>query len=172
MINAKEHVPHIAIIAAIDEENGIGRKGGLLCHLPSDLKYFKKLTSGHCVIMGRKTFKSLPKGALPNRTNVVVTSDKAENYPNCFVARSINEALQLCGAKERVFIIGGGEVYKATIKLADTLYITRIHHTFDDADTFFPMIDSARWNLIDEVLHEKDERHNFNFSFLTYVKTK
>lgn len=172
MIEMKNHVPKIALIAAMDEQRGIGSKGNLLCHLPADLKHFKELTSGHCVIMGRKTFESLPKGALPNRTNIVLTSDNPENYPGCIVVRSVEEALAECKQGETAFIIGGGEVYRTTIQLADTLYITLIDHVFEEADTFFPPIDPEEWEQVEAVPYKQDERHKFNFSFLTFVKTK
>jgi dihydrofolate reductase len=155
----------IAIIAALDERNGIGRDGGLLCHLPGDLKHFRELTTGHSVIMGRNTYESLPKGALPNRTNIVVTADTAENYPGCFVARSLDEALAFCG--DTVFIIGGGKLYRSALHLADRLYLTRIHHTFDDADTFFPEIDPGQWRLLRREEHTAEK---YNYSFLTCVK--
>lgn len=172
MMKTKDYKPLIAIVAALDEQNAIGRDGGLLCHLPNDLKHFKEITTGHCVIMGRKTYESLPKGALPNRTNIVITSDKRENYPGCVVVRSIDEAFTQCNEEEKVFIIGGGEVYRSTMYMADIMYITRIHHTFEDADTFFPRINAEEWELVEEVPREKDERHAFNFTFLRYVKTK
>lgn len=164
--------PHIAIIVALDEQNGIGRDGGLLCHLPADLKHFKELTTGHVIIMGRKTYESLPKGALPNRTNIVITSDRSENYPGCIVVRSIEEALTHCEQEEIAFIIGGGQLYRSTLHLADILYLTRIHHTFEEADTFFPAVDSSEWRLIDQETHEVDEKHKYSYSFLTYSKNK
>ncbi len=164
------NTPHIAIIAALDEQNGIGRKGGLLCHLPADLKHFKEITSGHCVIMGRKTYESLPKGALPNRTNIVVTSGTAQDFPGCIIARSVEEALSHCKEDETVFIIGGGELYRSTLHLTDKLYLTRIHHTFEDADTFFPEIDFNEWKLVHSETRKKDEKHPYDYSFLTYIK--
>ncbi|MEA4917432.1 dihydrofolate reductase [Proteiniphilum sp.] len=162
--------PQIAIIVALDEHNGIGRNGELLCHLPEDLKHFKQLTTGHSIIMGRKTYESLPKGALPNRTNIVITSDLAENYPECIVVRSVEEALAHCKDEEVVFIIGGGELYRSSLHIADKLYLTRIHHTFDDADTFFPIFDLDKWELTHNEEHKADEMHNYNYSFLTYLK--
>lgn len=161
---------NIAIVVALDENNGIGRKGDLLCHLPNDLKHFKQITTGHTVIMGRKTYESLPNGALPNRTNIVITSDHAEKYPGCIVVRSVEEALIYCKDAERTFIIGGAKLYGSTLPLADQLYLTRIHHTFADADTFFPKIDFEKWNLIDNEPHEVDEKHRYAYTFLTYTK--
>ncbi|SEA04908.1 dihydrofolate reductase [Porphyromonadaceae bacterium KH3R12] len=168
MMNQKK--PHIAIIVALDEQNGIGRRGELLCHLPGDLKHFKELTTGHTIIMGRKTYQSLPKGALPNRTNIVITSDKEDNYPGCVVVRSVDEALARCKNEDTVFIIGGGQLYRSTLDLAEILYLTRIHHTFDDADTFFPEIDLNEWELIQQQTYQTDEKHQYNYSFQTCIK--
>jgi len=116
----------IAIIVALDEQNAIGSNGDLLCHLPSDLKHFKKITTGYAVIMGRKTYESLPKGALPNRTNIVITSGEPENYPGCTVVRSVEEALSRCSNQGKAFIIGGGKLYRSTLHLATQLYLTRL----------------------------------------------
>lgn len=160
----------IAIIVALDEQNAIGRNGDLLCHLPSDLKRFKKITTGHAVIMGRKTYESLPKGALPNRTNIVITSDAPENYPGCVVARSVEEALSCCSNQEKVFIIGGGKLYRSTLHLATQLYLTHIHHTFDNADTFFPEIHFTEWELVEKESHKFDDKYPYAYTFLTYNK--
>lgn len=164
--------PHkpIALIAALDEQNAIGRNGDLLCYLPNDLKHFKQITQGHRVIMGRRTYESLPKGALPNRTNIVITSDQAENYPGCIVVRSLEGALDHCLEDETAFVIGGGMLYRATLSLAERLYITRIHHTFPDADTFFPEISPSEWEITTQEHHEADEKHLFPYTFSTYVK--
>lgn len=160
----------IAIVVALDENNGIGRDGGLLCHLPNDLKHFKQITTGQTIIMGRRTFESLPKGALPNRTNIVITSDNAENYPGCIVVRSVEEALTHCAEGEKAFIIGGGRLYRSSLHLANQLYLTRIHHTFADADTYFPEIDFSEWELTEREAHAADEKHRYDYTFLTYAK--
>lgn len=160
----------IAIIVAVDENMGIGTNGGLLCHLPNDLKHFKQITTGHAIIMGRKTYESLPKGALPNRINIVITSSEEDNFPECIVVRSVEEALSVSNNLEKVFIIGGGELYRSTIHLADSLYLTCIHNKFENADTFFPKIDFNDWLLTDEENHEADEKHKYDYSFKTYVK--
>lgn len=160
----------IALIAALDEENAIGRNGGLLCHLPNDLKHFKQITSGHTVIMGRKTYESLPNGALPNRTNIVITSDNESHYPGCIVSRSLEEALDHCKDDETAFVIGGGMLYRTSLPLAEKLYITRIHHTFPDADTFFPEIDLDEWIITESESHPADEIHPHDYTFLTCVK--
>lgn len=166
----REQNKEIAIIVIVDENYGIGKDGDLLCHLPNDLKHFKKLTTGHIIIMGRKTYESLPNGALPNRINIVITSDNADNYPGCIVARSVDEALLLTKNKEKVFIIGGGKIYNSTLHLANKLYLTRIHHKFEDVDTFFPEIDFNNWELIEEEKHLADEKHLYDYSSTTFIK--
>ena len=166
----EEHNTHIALIAALDEQNAIGREGDLLCHLPNDLKHFKQITSGHIVMMGRKTYESLPKGPLPNRTNIVITSGDPANYPGCIVSQSVEEAFTHCKEGEKVFIIGGGMLYRTTLSLADQLYVTRIHHTFSDADTFFPEINTTEWELIEKEPHDADGKHPYAYTFLTYTK--
>lgn len=176
--NMSSHLPPsgglrgASIIVALDEQNAIGNKGDLLCYLPNDLKHFKTTTSGHTVIMGRRTFESLPKGALPNRTNIVITSDDAENYPGCVVVRSLEEALAQCEHEDEVFIMGGGQLYRSSLPLANKLYLTRIHHSFENADTFFPEIDFEEWELVDKEAHKADEKHNYDYTFETYERKK
>lgn len=166
----KKNIKEIGIVVIIDENNGIGKDGELLCHLPNDLKHFKKITTGHTIIMGRKTYESLPKGALPNRINIVITSDNKENYPGCIVARSVYEAILLSEEQEKVYIVGGGKIYNSTLHLANKLYLTRIHHIFEEADTFFPEIDFDNWKLVEEDNHKADEKHLYDYSFQTYQK--
>lgn len=161
---------NLSIIVALDERNAIGRNGDLLCYLPNDLKHFKTTTSGHTVIMGRCTFESLPKGALPNRTNIVITSDDAEKYPNCIVVRSLEKAFSHCADDAQPFIIGGGKLYRSTIHLTKTLYLTRIHHTFNDADTFFPRINFNKWELVEKDGHKADEKNAYDYTFLRYQR--
>lgn len=160
----------ISIVVAVDEQNAIGRNGDLLCHLPNDLKHFKNITSGHTVVMGRRTYESLPKGALPNRTNVVVTSDKPENYPDCIVVRSLEEAFENAPTDKEIFIIGGGQLYRSSLEFTDKLYLTRIHHTFEDADTFFPKINFEEWELIEKEEYKADEKHTFDYTFEEYIR--
>lgn len=164
------NTPSIALIAALDEQNAIGRNGNLLCHLPNDLKHFKRVTTGHTVIMGRKTFESLPKGALPYRTNIVITSAHEDHFPGCKVVRSFDEALSLCKSEEQVFVIGGGMLYEATLSRAEKLYITRIHHTFKDVDTFFPPIDPAVWDIKESKSYSADETHPYRYTFIDYIR--
>ncbi|MDR1744011.1 MAG: dihydrofolate reductase [Dysgonamonadaceae bacterium] len=162
----------INLIVAADENNAIGYKGGLLCYLPNDLRYFKRITDGHTVVMGRRTFESLPKGALPNRKNIVVTAADAEKFPGCTVVRSLDEALQQHDDGSEIFVIGGGQLYCTAFPAADVLYLTRVHHTFAEADTFFPEIDFSQWELVGRENHEADEKHKYAYTFLTYKRIK
>ncbi len=159
----------ITLIAAAAENNALGKDNDLVWHLPDDFKRFKAITSGHFIVMGRKTFESFPK-PLPNRTHIIITRQKEYQVPEgCLVATSIKEALQLCPQNEEVFIIGGGEIYKQSIALADKIELTRVH-TEVEADTFFPKIDQNNWKILEEEYHPKDEKHKFDFTYLTYLK--
>lgn len=160
----------IAIIVATDENNAIGKNGDLLCHLPNDLKFFKSVTTGYPVIMGRKTFESLPKGALPNRRNIVITRNKDLQYERCEMASSIDEALDLCKDEEQVFFIGGGTIYEKAIDFADTLYITRIHHQFEGVDTFFPVVDEKVWKKAWSEEQSADEKNKYVHTFIRFEK--
>ncbi|MFA6702310.1 MAG: dihydrofolate reductase [Dysgonamonadaceae bacterium] len=166
----KNYDQKISIIVVADENNAIGKNNELLCHLPNDLKHFKQVTSNHTVIMGSNTFKSLPKGALPNRTNIVLTSNTLANFPGCLTAHSIEKALELCKDDDEVFFIGGGKVYKSAISIANRIYLTRIHHTFENADTFFPEITGSDWILTEETFHLSDEKNPFNHTFQLYIR--
>lgn len=158
----------IIIIAAVSENNALGKDNDLVWHLPDDFKRFKQLTSGHYIVMGRKTFESFPK-PLANRTHVIVSRQKYFAPQGCLVANSLQEAIQLCPTHKDTFIIGGGEIYKQSMVFADVLEITRVHHTFE-ADTFFPEIDSTLWELTTAEFHPKDEKHNYSFTYQTYHK--
>lgn len=162
----------ISIIVATDENSAIGKNNQLLCHLPNDLKFFKSLTNGCPIIMGRKTFQSLPKGALPNRRNIVITHNKELQFDNCEMSSSIEESIRLCKNEEEVFFIGGATIYNEAIKFADVLYLTLIHHSFVDTDTFFPNIDFATWQEVWRENHEEDEKHKYAYSFIKYNKIK
>ena len=160
----------ITIIAAISENNALGKNNQLIWHLPEDLKRFKKLTSGHCVIMGRKTFESLPKmHPLPNRHNIVITKNKAFKTDGVTTCHSIEEALKKSNHDKQPFIIGGGEIYKEAMGFTQKIELTKIHETFD-ADTFFPIIDLKKWKLVNEEFHKKTSEVAFGFSYLTYIK--
>ena len=157
----------ISIIAAVARNRAIGYENKLIYWLPNDLKRFKTLTTGHTIIMGRNTFLSLPKGALPNRRNIVLTrSQKA--FPGCDVYTSLEEALAHCDKDEDVYIIGGASVYRQALPLADRLCLTEINDTPEKADTFFLPYDD--WKEISREDHEKDERHEYEYSFVDYIK--
>lgn len=160
----------ISIIVAISQENAIGMKGDLLCHLPADLKHFKTITSGHTVIMGERTFFSLPRHPLPNRTNIVLTDQAGKTFEGAQVAYSIPEVLAMVRPDEEAFICGGGMVYRQFMPIADKLYITHIHHSWPEADTFFPAIDPAIWQEVAREEHDADADNPFAFSFVTYSK--
>ena len=156
-------------IAAASENNALGKDNQLLWHLPEDFKRFKTLTSGHYIVMGRKTFESFPK-PLPNRTHIIITRQNDYQAPDgCIVVSSLEKAMALCPANEEAFVIGGGEIYQQAINIVDKIDVTRVHTTID-ADTFFPEIDTNIWKLVFEEFHPKDEKHAFDFTFLTYVR--
>ena len=159
----------ISIIVAIAQNGAIGYKGDLIYHLSADLKRFKALTTGHTVIMGRKTFESLPKGALPNRRNIVLTRQPDASYPDTEVYSSLDEALSKCSRDEKIYIMGGAQVYTQALSMADELEITLIHDSPTQADTFFPEFGSDEtWHLTNREDHEPDEKNPFPYSFLTY----
>ena len=158
------------LIAAAAENNALGKDNQLVWHLPDDFKRFKQLTSGHHIIMGRKTFESFPK-PLPNRTHVVITRQKNYAPEGCIVVNSMEKAIEICPENEVIYIIGGGEIYNLGMPFANKIELTRVHDIFD-ADAFFPEINSNEWDLVTQEFHPKDERHHFDFSFQTYLKRK
>ncbi len=160
----------ITMIAAVGENNALGKDNDLLWHLPDDFKRFKKLTTGHHIIMGRKTFESFPK-PLPNRTHIIITRNKdyKAEYLDCFVVQSLEEAIKLAVKDESPFIIGGGEIYKQGERFAHKLEVTRVHGIFE-ADTFFPEISEDIWKLVASEHHPKDEKHKYGFTYLTYLR--
>lgn len=158
----------INIIAAVAENRAIGYQNKLIYWLPDDLKRFKQLTTGHTIIMGRNTFLSLPKGALPNRRNVVLSHSVSE-LPGCDVYSSLKEALDNCAADEDIYIIGGSSVYEQALPLADRLCLTEISDTPSEADAFFPDY-SSEWHVTWAEEHSKDDRHAHDFRFVDYEK--
>ena len=159
----------INIIAAVAKNRAIGYKNKLIYWLPNDLKRFKVLTTGHTIIMGRNTFLSLPKGALPNRKNIVLSrSQKA--FEGCEVYPSLEEALKHCTPDEDIYIIGGASVYRQALPLADRLCLTEIDDTPSEADTFFPPYDD--WQEESREDHPVDDRHDFAYSFVVYIRTQ
>jgi dihydrofolate reductase len=157
----------ISIIVAIASNYAIGKDNQLLWHLPEDLKRFKKITEGHKIIMGKNTYFSLPKRPLPKRTNVILTDKPGEQIDDCLMAYSIDDVVLLCDAENENFIIGGGSVYRQFLPIAQTLYITWVHASLD-ADIFFPEIDPAIWEISDSEDHLKDEKHPYDYTFVTY----
>lgn len=156
----------ITMIAAAAENNALGKDNDLVWHLPDDFKRFKRLTSDHYIIMGRKTFESFPK-LLPNRTHVVITRKEDYQPKDVIVVHSLEEALKVTKLDPQPFIIGGGEIYKMGMKYADRIELTRVHETFE-ADTYFPEIDEDEWELVKEQPHSQDEKHKHAFTYLTY----
>lgn len=160
----------ITIIAAAGSNNELGKDNDLVWHLPKDFKRFKKLTTGHHIIMGRKTFQSFPK-PLPNRVHIVITRNTDYHPEGAIIVHSMTEALELAKNDPQIFIIGGGEIYKLGMKIADKIELTRVNSSFE-ADTFFPEIPSDDWKLISEEFHLKDEKHKFDFSYQTFISNK
>lgn len=146
----------IIIIVAISENNAIGKDNKLLWHISDDLKRFKKLTSGKAVIMGRKTFFSLPNGALPKRRNIVITDCKEDCCPGAEKVSSIEEALELVKNEDQIFIIGGGMIYAQFLPLSNKIYLTKVHKNFD-GDVFFPEINMAEWEIIEQEPHLEND---------------
>ena len=158
----------ITIIAAAGSDNELGKDNDLVWHLPDDFKRFKELTTGHHIIMGRKTFESFPK-PLPNRTHLVITRNQNYKKEGAIVVHSMQEAIEIVKEDPQPFIIGGGEIYKIGLEYAAKIELTRVVGNFD-ADTYFPEIPKSEWLLKEEVFHEKDERHKFAFSYQTFVR--
>ena len=158
------------LIAAVAENYALGKNNDLLWHLPNDFKRFKEITSGHHIIMGRKTFESFPK-PLPNRTHVIITRQQDFKHEGCIVVSDIEKAIAACPKNEDLYIIGGGEIYSQSIHFADQLDITKVHHSFD-ADVYFPEIDPEIWELTSEKFNPKDEKHPFDYTFQTFVRRK
>ena len=158
----------ISIIAAVARNRAIGKDNKLLYWLPDDLKRFKALTTGHTIIMGRRTFESLPKGALPNRRNIVL-SRTVHDFPGCDVYTSLDEALKHCSEEEDIYIIGGANVYAQAIDRADRLCLTEIDDVSDGADAFFP--EYGGWREVWREEHAIDEKHAYRFAFVDYAKS-
>lgn len=160
----------ISIIAAVDRHMAIGFENKLLFWLPNDLKRFKALTTGNTIIMGRKTFESLPKGALPNRRNVVLSSNPAMECPGAEVFPTLELALQSCKEDEHVYIIGGASVYQQALPFAGELCLTEIDDAAPEADAFFPEVSLSIWREKSRETHPVDEKHLCPYAFVDYVK--
>jgi dihydrofolate reductase len=158
----------ITIVVAIAANNAIGKNNQLLWHLPADLKHFKTITSGHTVIMGRKTFDSVGK-PLPNRRNIVVTRQTDLELDGVEVVNSLDKAMELCQNEAQVFIIGGAEIYRQALPLTTKIELTRVHQEFD-ADTFFPEIDLTTWEEVWKEDHLPDEKNKYAYTYSTLVR--
>lgn len=159
----------LTIIVAAAENDAIGKGNKLIWHLSKDLKRFKALTNGHHIIMGRKTFESFPK-PLPNRTHVVITRQSDYKAPSdVILVNSLEDAIDACKNDSQPYIIGGGQIYKQSMAIADKIELTRVHSNFE-ADTFFPEIDTNIWKETSNAFHPKDEKHDYDFSFITYER--
>lgn len=156
------------MIAAAAENKALGKDNQLIWHLPNDFKRFKSLTTGHHIIMGRKTFESFPK-PLPNRTHVIITRQSDYQAEGCIVVDSIEKAIEKCPENEESFIIGGGEIYQLAMPHSDKIELTVVHHVFE-ADAFFPEINPDDWQLTHTDFQTKDEKHLYDYSFETYVR--
>jgi len=161
----------IVLVAAVAQNYALGKNNQMIWHLPNDFKHFKNLTTGHFILMGRKTFESFPK-PLPNRTHLIISRNSNYQVPeNCFVFSSIEEAILFAekNKQEKLFVIGGGEIYKQTIALATELSITEVHESFD-ADTYFPEIDQKFWKSVEVISNKIDEKHKYSFDIITYKR--
>ncbi len=159
----------ITIVAAAGENNELGKDNDLLWHLPDDFKRFKKITSHHFIIMGRKTFESFPN-PLPNRTHIVITRDRNYGKLGAVVVYSLEEALEKAKSSKDVFIIGGGEIFEMGLKVADKIELTRVHGTFENSDTFFPEFSKDEWQLDSKEEHGTDEKHKYSFTYETWIR--
>ncbi len=158
----------VILIAAVGRNSELGKDNQLLWHLPDDFKRFKQVTTGHYIIMGRKTFESFPK-LLPNRTHVIITRQENYHPEGCIIASGIEDALAKCPENEDVFVIGGGEIFKLAMPFADKLDLTEVDASFD-ADTFFPMPDMSQWVCNWALHHPKDDAHQYDFTFRNYIR--
>jgi len=160
----------ISIIVAVAENNTIGADNKLIWHLPDDLKRFKEITIGNAILMGRKTWESIGR-ALPGRTSIVITRNPDYKAEGAIIAGSLSEAISKVSDDQKIFIIGGGEIYEQAMRVAGKIYLTRVNHSFE-GDTFFPEINSSVWEKVSEVFFEADEKNPYSFSFIEYLKRK
>ncbi len=161
----------LSAIVAIAENNVIGKDQDLIWHIPNDLKRFKNITNGHCIIMGRKTYESIGK-ALPNRTNIIITRQNNYLAKGCIIVSSLEAAIAKAKSEneDEAFIIGGAEIYRQSLPIIDKLYLTKVHESFD-GDTFFPDINLTNWKLVYQENHSSDEKNLYDHSFMNYIKT-
>jgi dihydrofolate reductase len=161
----------ISIIVAVSEDWGIGKDNDLLWHLPDDLKRFKKLTSGNTILMGKKTWESLPRRPLPNRINIVLTDNREDKFEGAVTAFSIDDAISKCNKEDEIFIIGGGSIYRQFMPIADKLYITHVHSK-TPADVYFPQIDPAVWKVSESEECTDPEKYPVPYTYKIYLRKK
>ena len=160
----------LSMIVAVDQKNGIGKGDDQLAYISADLKRFKALTTGHTILMGRKTFEALPKGALPNRRNVVITRQANYTAAGADVVTSLEAALAMCQSDEKVFVIGGGEIYKTFLNDTQALYLTIIDHAFDEATVFFPAINMDEWSIKQEEGPFTDKKTQLSYRYQNLIR--
>ena len=162
----------VSLIVAASENNVIGRDNDLPWKLPDDMKHFVKTTKGHCILMGRKNLESFGR-LLPNRTNILLTRDQKYKFEGAEIFFDLKKAIEFAkeSGETELMVIGGGEIYRQCMQFTDRIYITRVHSEIE-GDVYFPELDPAVWELISEEFHNKDERHNYSFTFQTFERTK
>ncbi|WP_257667684.1 dihydrofolate reductase [Parapedobacter tibetensis] len=160
--------PFLSIIVAAAENNAIGKDNELLWHLPNDLKFFKQTTTGHPIIMGRKTFDSVGK-PLPHRRNIIITRQPDYVIEGAEVVQSLEEAVACCKGRTEVFIVGGAEIYRQALPLVSRVYLTRVHASME-GDRYFPELDENEWVLVSSESHLPDERHAHGYTFMVYER--
>ena len=160
----------ISIVAAVGANNELGKGGDLLWVLPKDMAHFKNITWGHHVLMGRKSYESIPAKFRPlaGRTNIIISRDPNLKFDDCKTVTSIEAGVQFArdNSEEELMIIGGGEIYKLAMPITDRIYLTRVHHSFPDADTFFPEIEKGQWQTVSTEMIKADEKHKYDFDFI------
>lgn len=159
----------ISIVVAMSENRVIGRAGEMPWRMSNDLKRFKRITMGHHIVMGRKTFDSIGR-PLPGRTSVVISRTATYDDPQIKVARSLPEAIEIAGDDDEIFITGGAQIYAEAVPLADRIYLTQIHCEIEDGDTFFPEIDWRQYKVEEDEAHLADEKNEYNYNFLIYER--
>ena len=164
-----DHKVTISIIAAMSENGVIGNNGKIPWYLPADFKHFKEVTTGKPIVMGRKTFESLPNGALPNRINIVITRNKSFQAKDCTVVNSLDEAIKVAGDVSEIMIIGGAQIYQEALPIADKMYLTIVHESFK-GDTYFPKVDYCGWEQTSKTFNKVDERNKHSFTFKVLEK--
>lgn len=164
----------ISIVVAVADNNAIGKDGNLMWRLPRDMQYFKEVTWGHHVLMGRKTWDSIPPkfSPLPGRVNIIVSRQPGFVCEGCKVVKSVEEGIEFArqSGEQELMVIGGGEIYRQALAKTDKVYLTKVHHTFADADTFFPMLSEKEWHSVNSEWNMADEKNEFDFEFEVLVR--